>query len=1582
MSKAPATNFCSHRSTDLATLQSEFKRGRGGRSFPPLLANVKSAGPPLSCSQSVACRKRLDQEGPESEDHTLSHLGHTQSCGHDQPAVRIERPKPQRPRHYPDGCGKQAMRQILVLTMLLTWTAPIHAMELRKPNILFIAVDDLRCELGCYGVAAIQSPNIDRLASRGVVFQRAYCQQAVCNPSRVSLMTGLRPDTTRVWDLVTDFRTTIPDAVTIPQHFRTHGYRALSYGKVFHNTFPDNVSWDEPHRWPEKSQLWSDEAKQRLGEFRRKMQDEGKPAAAIRRMRPPAVEIVDIPDNQHIDGAIADQAIAAMHRLAKMDQPFFLATGFIRPHLPFVVPRKYWELYDRNKISLAANPFLPRGMPGVAFGNSSLGGLYELRDYMDYFDAPSPFERSLAESQQRELKHGYYAAVSFVDVLVGRLLDELDRHGLMENTIVVLWGDHGWKLGEHNGWCKQTNYEIDTRSPLIIRAPGAKANGKQSHALVEFVDIYPTLCDLAGLPVPKRLEGVSLAPLLRGTADQVKDAVFSQFPRKHAGCDYIGYAVRTERYRYVEWWDRGTGKIAARELYDHESDAEENQNIAEVAANADTVAELSARLARQFDVPTARVVRATRKDRPQLIIVNHGQQSVDVCWLPEDGARRRSGTVRPEEELYDLRADPDQLRNVAADARHAATLVAMRKRLMSELRASEDPLLAPQAKAAETSRPILQIINGSRQPIDVYWLKSDGERVTNGTVAPGKDTFITTTLGHRFAIVAQRDKSEVTVTSEVPVQAFRFDPPNKDGVPSFYTQRVSADGFPIVASAKVNLYALKEAAYLVDLMLAKRPDVRTAMIRSGARLCVLAHDEFTTHQPEFVRLGERPMAQFPEISGKDYWDARARGMGGSERDPYCSCAEENLLGYPGDPFAAECILIHELAHNIHLRGLVNVDPTFDGRLKATYDAAMTAGLWKGKYSSVNHHEYFAEGVQSWFDDNRENDHDHNHVNTRRELIEYDPGLAAICREVFGETEFTYTKPATRLHGHLQGYDPSSAPTFAWPERLNRAREEIRRDAEQRKSLSQQLEDGVRKTNDPGSVGNDGEAGSDTGQHPNVLFIAVDDLNDWVGCLGGHPQAKTPNLDRLAASGVLFANAYCPAASCNPSRSAIMSGIPPHRSGLYNNMQKMRQVMPDAELIPKYFSRHGYHSAGSGKILHYFIDSRSWDDYFPAKESEDPFPRTFYPQKRPVSLPYEPWMYVECDWAALDVTLDQYGGDYLVADWIGRQLQREHEKPFFLACGIYRPHLPWFVPKSYYALFPLDDIQLPPGVKEDDLDDVPEEGQRLAADRYLPYIRKQGKWREGVQAYLASIAFADDMVGRVLEALDKGPHRHDTIVVLWSDHGWHLGEKEHWRKFTGWRVCDRVPLMVRVPQGAPGLPGGTAPGSVCSRPVNLVDLFKTLNELCGLPPKDDIGGNSLVPLLAKPQADWPHTSITFFGGPDRYAVSTERWRYIHYRDGGEELYDVEADRYEWTNLVGRPDCQKQLVRMRSLAPQQRSPAAQTELGGPGARPERELSWNDLKPSAFEDCDNSQPESVPRSHQTANAGLFARVKADPQ
>ena len=451
----------------------------------------------------------------------------------------------------------------------------------------------------------------------------------------------------------------------------------------------------------------------------------------------------------------------------------------------------------------------------------------------------------------------------------------------------------------------------------------------------------------------------------------------------------------------------------------------------------------------------------------------------------------------------------------------------------------------------------------------------------------------------------------------------------------------------------------------------------------------------------------------------------------------------------------------------------------------------------------------------------------------------------------------------------------------------------------------------------------GGKGGSSRLRPNVLFIAMDDLNDWIGCLGGHPQTLTPNLDRLAASGVLFKNAHCPAPACNPSRTAIFTGRAPNRSGLYDNRQQMREVMPDELILPAYFRQHGYRAAGSGKLLHYFIDAKSWDDYFPKRESENPLPESYDPPNRPVSLPRGgPWQYVETDWAALDVSDEEFGGDWAVSNWIGNELKKSHDKPLFLGCGIYRPHEPWFVPKKYFEPFPLESIQLPPGYKADDLDDVPALGVQAARNRYFAHIQEHGQWRKGIQAYLASIHFADAMLGRILDALESGPNANNTIVVLWSDHGWQLGEKEHWQKFTPWRAVTRVPLIVRVPKGMSAeLPDGTKPGTVCDAPVNLLSLFPTLTELCGVPAKEACDSPSLLPLLKDAKAAWPHVSVTYTATPETYSISGRTHRYIHYQDGSEEIYDIVSDPYEWTNLASRTESADRLAEFRNVAPTQ-------------------------------------------------------------
>jgi choline-sulfatase len=461
------------------------------------------------------------------------------------------------------------------LTIGFLLTASLYAADAKKPNVLFIAVDDLRPEINASGSKLIKTPNLDRIAARGTTFDRAYCQQAVCSPSRSSLMTGRRPDATRVWDLETHFRKALPDAITVAQHFKNHGYYSQSMGKIFHGGFDDAPSWSEPSQYPKATPYASPEALKMIAD----------PANIDKkgRARGPAVESADVPDDTFIDGKVARLAVATLAKLKQKEQPFFLAVGMAKPHLPFVAPKKYWDLYNPNDIYVPAYQKLPAGAPEFVGHNNS-----ELKSYADI-----PNEGAIDDATARHLRHGYYAAISYMDAQVGLILDALEKEGLVDKTIIVLWGDHGWQLGEHGLWHKHTNFELAARAPLLISMPGQKAAGRKSASLAEFIDIYPTLADACGLPKPKDVEGVSLRPILDDADAKVRPVAISQYPRSDAGKTLMGYSIRDDRWRLVLWRDRKDNSIHATELYDEANDPHETVNMATKAEHTEVIARLS-----------------------------------------------------------------------------------------------------------------------------------------------------------------------------------------------------------------------------------------------------------------------------------------------------------------------------------------------------------------------------------------------------------------------------------------------------------------------------------------------------------------------------------------------------------------------------------------------------------------------------------------------------------------------------------------------------------------------------------------------------------------------------------------------------------------------------------------------------------------------------------------------------------------------------------------------------------------------------------------------------------------------------
>ncbi|WDQ14924.1 sulfatase [Rhodopirellula sp. P2] len=533
-----------------------------------------------------------------------------------------------------------------IFAFLMVAPSQVSSGDEDRPNVLFIAVDDLRPSIGCYGDPHAITPHMDRLATQGVQFNRAYCQVAVCNPSRASLMTGLRPDKLGVWTLPIHFREAMPDAVTLPQWFRKFGYTAVSHGKIYHNPTPDPPSWSEPIRdLPRLPPFYPDGTRARIQKAQ-----EALPERDWRKnnLRGPSTASPDLPDDQVLDGARTNMAIEDLRRLGQSKEPFFLAMGYIRPHLAWVAPKKYWDMHDPAKLPVLTDQHVPKNSPAYAMHNNS-----ELTHYVDLMDLPKPWDDRVVEPENaRHLMHAYYACVSYIDAQIGRLLNALEEEGLADKTIVVLWSDHGWKLGEHRGWGKMTNYEIDARVPLLIAGPGVECAGQQTDQLAELLDLYPTLCELAGIEVPKFVDGASLVPILRNVDAKVHDGAVNQYYRRHEGQQYMGYSIRTNDYRLVEWRDFSTGEVTARELYDHRTDDSETESIID-SAEPSVIDELTALLLathpRKGLVMTPSIHAQWKPDgsKGKLTFENATDTLVRVLPITSAGRRGKAKRVQP-----------------------------------------------------------------------------------------------------------------------------------------------------------------------------------------------------------------------------------------------------------------------------------------------------------------------------------------------------------------------------------------------------------------------------------------------------------------------------------------------------------------------------------------------------------------------------------------------------------------------------------------------------------------------------------------------------------------------------------------------------------------------------------------------------------------------------------------------------------------------------------------------------------------------------------------------------------------------
>jgi choline-sulfatase len=1443
-----------------------------------------------------------------------------------------------------------------------------RAAEAGRPNVLFIAVDDLRPEAAASGSPLVRTPHIDRIAARGTTFDRAYCQQAVCSPSRSSLMTGRRPDATRVWDLDTHFRTALPDAVTLGQHFRNHGYVVQGMGKIYHGGFDDPPTWSVPWQMPDAPQWVLPES--------RALRAAARPDRKGRK-RGPAFEAADVPDDTYLDGKTARLAAQTLRDLAAGDAPFFLAVGFARPHLPFVAPARYWDLYDPAEIYEPAFTRLPDGAPDFVGHTNG-----ELRSY-----AGIPPAGPIPDDLARRLRHGYYAAVSYVDAQIGIVLDALEATGRADDTVIVLWGDHGWQLGEHGLWHKHTNFELAVRAPLVIAAPGQRAAGSRTLALAEFVDVYPTLADVCGLPVPPELDGTSLRPVLDDPHARVHEVAISQYPRTDPdGRSLMGYSIRDDRWRLTLWRDRAQPVIVARELYDELEDPHETVNLAARADHAAVVERLTAFL----PPPIPASAPSVRRKPPNVMVILaddlgfsdlgcHGGEIDTPCLdrLAAGGLRftqgYSTGRCWPSRGalltgFYPQAIRRDRLPGGAGGAQGQRPAWA---RLLPELLQPAGYRSYHSGKWHVDGAPRGQ---GFARSLDVKGAGQSNYFDPAGVVEEGRpgepsDDFYTTTAIGSHAVKCLREHAA----------AHR-------GTPFFHYVAFTAPHFPLQAPQPlIDRYRERYRVGWDAVRQARWHRLDAAGIVMGPLSAVERHVGPPYSFPgtaETLGAGEvmRPVPWSDLTAEQQAFQVEKMAIHAAMVDALdqqvgrilaeleaMEALDDTLILFASDNGASAEIMIRGEGH----------DPAAPPGSRGTF-LCLGPGWSNAANTPFRRHKTWVHegGIASpWIV------HWPAGIATRGGLRHQPVHLVDVTPTVLDLAGVT---PPAELDGktvpRMQGrsfapaiLDPEAAPAHEllwWCHDDHRAVRvgdwKLVADANSAWELYDLAADRTETRDlaaaEPGRVAalaadwermaadcralaaNDGRAAAapeppaerreerrtavaTTGggpSPPNVVIIFTDDMGYGDPTCYGGTVAPTPHIDRLAREGVRFTDFYVAQPVCSASRAALLTGCYPNRLGIHGALgpRDTHGLAAAETTLAELLRDRGYRTACVGKwhLGHRppFLPTRQgFDEYLGLPYSNDMWPR--HPEAKPGTFPplplFENETIVDPDVTPeAQATLTRRYADRAV-DFI----ERAADGPFFLYLAHSMPHVPLFAGPEFIG-------RAPGGLYGD------------------------------------VVAEIDASVGAVLAALDRTGHRDDTLVIFTSDNGPWLSYGNHAGSTGGLREGKGTVFEggVRVPCVA-RLPGVIPAGRVCDRPLMTIDMLPTIAALTGRPlPADTAGfctvagrridGHDRWPLFTGgAEADGPADPPAYFFWYHRgelQAVRAGDWK-LHFphtartmegqdpgADGlpgkyrplavGRELYDLRADPAESHDAAAaHPDVVARLERL--------ADAARAELG---------------------------------------------------